>query len=57
MDMQELQRLNNEFRYPAFNGLIAEIRLFFGKGSSESKRSILKENLSYHKPPVQGSYH
>ena len=37
MDMQELQRLNNEFRYPAFNGLIAEIRLFFGKGSSESK--------------------
>ena len=31
---------NNEFSYPAFNGMIADVRLFFGKGFVGSKEQF-----------------
>ena len=31
---------NNEFSYPAFNGMIADVRLLFGKGFVGSKEQF-----------------
>lgn len=44
---------NKEFIYPAFNGMMSSIRVFFNKGFVGSKEQLLREIIaSYPKPSV-----
>lgn len=43
---------NNEFSVPAFNGMIASLRVFFGKGFVGSKEQLLKDVIQSYPKPV-----
>jgi len=45
---------NKEFSYPAFNGMLSDLRINFGKGFIGSKEQFLKDVIqSYPKPNLK----
>lgn len=43
---------NNEFGYPAFNGMISGLRVYFGTGFIGAKEQLIKEVIILTPKPI-----